>query len=262
MPAEGLPTGWEKAGATPLRRVAINTLIAIDGGLQPFDYGIHEVPTSTDATQPAVLLPTGTGQVDVDELLFNGVDPDLAGGLDPALGGIKEIRMVNFPFNATSITIDGTTYTPSGSGGSTLWPPAGVVLNSTITNGELISVDDVITVDPSGREDVTILYRVYDVSNASNIDIAKIIIPIDVVKWNGTAWENGFGPDGTQGTIDDGPPGPGDDGNTVYILNEDISNDPTIALLEETAKIGDLIFENDNAKCTAQFRYKCSNCYR
>ena len=68
------------------------------------------------------------------------------------------------------------------------------------------------------------------------------------MKWDGTAWQNGFGPDGSSGGGDDGPPGPGDGGNTVYILNEGGGNTPTIARLEESAVIGDLVFEDDVLK--------------
>ena len=159
-PGASLPTGWVNTGdhtgagagndGSPNGSQAI-TVAATD--VTEVNFGIEQPPDSGTDTQPVQSNPGGTTSVPVPATAFSGTDP--------APGTVASIRITAFPSNATSITINGTTYT------SATFPPGGVTVptNSSGEPTQAISVDPVdgvvtvnipyAAIDNAGVEDAT-----------------------------------------------------------------------------------------------------------
>jgi len=108
------PSGWVNTGegtnpagdGTPNGVTPITVTTASVTGV---NFGIDQLPDSGTATAASQPNPGGTTSATVSATLFSGTDPD---------GTVTSLRITSFPPNATSITINGTTYTggtfPSG----------------------------------------------------------------------------------------------------------------------------------------------------
>lgn len=124
-PTAAVPSGW--ANTTPLTMAAFNLVASNITGK---DFGLDRLPTAT-ATQPATQTnPGGTTLVAVPSTLFAGSDPD---------GTIVSFKFTVFPTNATSLTLNGTSYTAA------TFPGMGVSIAavSGVLPANLISVDPV-----------------------------------------------------------------------------------------------------------------------
>ncbi|MCT4623514.1 MAG: hypothetical protein N4A46_07815 [Schleiferiaceae bacterium] len=79
-----------------------------------------------------------------------------------------------------------------------------------------------------------------DLTRSVDEDNVEFALYDDRLKWIGTQWVNG------SSVNIPGHPSNADAGRTAYILNEeDPDNNPTVARLEESATLADLVFEND-----------------
>ncbi len=158
-PATALPTGWVNTGEN------VGTAAGSDGtpnGNLPVmvgttsvtnaNFGIEQPPTANTATAPSLVNPGGTTSVAVPAATFSGTD--MSGGT------VDSIRITAFPTNATSITINGVTYTSATFpvGGVTVVAPGGIP-------GVIIEVDPIdggvtvgipyVTKDNAGIESTT-----------------------------------------------------------------------------------------------------------
>jgi hypothetical protein len=104
------------------------------------------LPTAVGGTAVAVNNPGGSVSVPVGSELFSGTDPDG--------GSIDSLLMVSFPLNATTISVNGNTYT------NATFPVGGVVV-PTDANG---NPKQPIEVNPEGGGNVTVKipFLVYD----------------------------------------------------------------------------------------------------
>lgn len=165
--ANALPSGWTFTGdnlgagsgndgsANGTLSVAITTT-----NITNANFGIERPPVSVDNTQPNQTNPGGTNTVALPATAFSAPDPDG--------GTVSSIRIIAFPGNVTSVTINGTTYT------SGTWPALGVTVPAN-ASGEPTQA---IAYDPvDGVLDVTFSYAGIDNAGLEDASPATITIP-------------------------------------------------------------------------------------
>ena len=146
-----LPTGWvntgENIGTASGSDGTVNGSIAVavaTSNITNINFGIEQPPSAGNITQATQPNPNGTTQATVAATTFSGTDPD---------GTVTSIKITAFPTNATSIVIDGVSYTAAN------FPIGGVVVPAN-TSGEPTQT---ITVDPvDGAVSVVIPYVTID----------------------------------------------------------------------------------------------------
>ncbi len=154
-PAAVLPNGW--TNTSPLFTASFNTAAVNMSGR---DFGIEQLPTANGSPAPSQPNPGSTVSVIVPSNIFAGTDPD---------GTIISYTIVAFPTNATTITLNGTTFNSSN------FPPAGVLLSAQ-ANGTL--PNNTISVDPiDGVVTVNIQFRVTDNAGKASLAAATANVP-------------------------------------------------------------------------------------
>jgi hypothetical protein len=156
-PALTLPAGW--VNTSPL-----DTIIVYNNPpgflITNVNFGIEELPESFNSAQPVQGNPGGTTSV--------AVSPESFYGEDVVIGMVTSIRITSFPTNATSITINGVTYT------SATFPGGGVIVpaNSSGQPTQSISIDPI-----DGNVTVSITYTVIDNANREDPTSAIVLLP-------------------------------------------------------------------------------------
>jgi hypothetical protein len=165
-----LPSGW--VNTSPLTQNINTANVNITG----IDYGIQELPTPSSTTESSRINPGGTTSSSVSSTSFSATDP--------SSGSINSIRITSFPSNATSITINGTTYT------SGTFPGAGVSIptNSSGNPTQAILVDPI-----NGAVTVAISYRATDNAGFESTASGTVSIPFSAVSVSGTVFRDGNG---------------------------------------------------------------------
>lgn len=173
-PAASLPTGWlntgESLGGT--NDGTGNGVLSVTpgaGGVTTANFGIEERPVAGNGVV-GMINQNGTVQHTVPTTAFtNG-----SYSTDPAPGNVEAIRITAFPTGATSIVINGITYTAGGGGGTTAWPTGGVTV-PTDGNGNPLQV---ITVDPTLNDatQVSIPYVAIDNAGAESLNTGTAVI--------------------------------------------------------------------------------------
>jgi SdrD B-like domain len=201
IPTVTLPTNWTTTGenlsgtvettpATPDSKIAITVAAA---NITNLNFGIEQLPTAIGATATSQSNPTGTNSVAVPITLFNTSS-------DPDTGTVDKYRITSFPTNATSITIDGVTYTALGGSGTTAFPAGGVTVDKAKLN--------TITVDPiDGAVTVDISFKAIDNAGqeSSNTAISKLPFTQATYGLSGTVFNDVSGnklKDGTEPFVD------------------------------------------------------------
>jgi hypothetical protein len=159
-PATVLPANWVHTGEDCCDNTGsdgtVNGLLPVTVGtanVTNANFGIEQLPNSGIDTQPLQANPPGAANVTVPASAFSGTDPDG--------GTVTGIRITSFPTNATSITINGTTYTSATfpAGGVTVPTNAGGQPTQTITvdpvDGLISVVIPYVSIDNAGKEDAT-----------------------------------------------------------------------------------------------------------
>jgi hypothetical protein len=169
-PATALPTGWlttgenangNQTGAADGANGEI-PLVTTTVNITTQNFGIQQVPESAVNLQVVGLNPGSTVNTTVSPSWFVtsnvGANPNTQ---DYNGGTVTNIRITAFPSNATSITINGVTYT------SGTWPGGGVTIPYTTGTGptQTITVDPIdgvisvaipfVAIDNAGQEDPT-----------------------------------------------------------------------------------------------------------
>jgi uncharacterized repeat protein (TIGR01451 family) len=150
-PVASITPGW--INTSPLTRTINTTTVDLTG----IDFGVQQKPTAVGSTITVTPVPTGTNTTSVASLF---------GGTDPAMGYISSIKIATFPTNATSISINGVTYT------SANFPAAGVTVPANSTGQPF----QPILIDPVGdvAVTVTIPFVVIDNGGAQSSNTAKV----------------------------------------------------------------------------------------
>jgi hypothetical protein len=156
-PTASLPANWVNTGEglAPGGDGAVNGVTPITVTTEfttGVNFGIDQLPDSGTATAASQMNPGGRTSVTVPATLFSGTDAD---------GTVTGLQITSFPANATSLTINGTTYTPGTFPGGGVTVPA----NSSGQPTQPISVDPVdgavsvvisyAAIDNAGKQDPT-----------------------------------------------------------------------------------------------------------
>ena len=159
-PTVSLPTGWINTGENNSAAAgsdgSVNgtsaTFSVVASNVTNINFGIEQPPVAGDAVYPIQPNPGGTINVAVGAGAFTGVLPPGVSGTNATdTAAVTQIRIATFPTNATSFTINGTTYTLG------TWPVGGL----TLTPAQLIA--NPISVDPiTGATNVVISYTATD----------------------------------------------------------------------------------------------------
>jgi Domain of unknown function DUF11 len=189
-PAASLPAGWVNTGENNAAPAVAGNDGVVNGVSAPFavvainvvniNFGIEQPPVAGTATYTAQSNAGGTVTVTVDVGAFIGPLPiGVTGSSATDATTITNIKITAFPANATTITINGTTYT------SGTFPAGGI----TLTLAQLIGM----SVDPTaGAVTVTIPYIAIDAAGQQSAPGA-VVLPfgggtanLGVTKTNGT----------------------------------------------------------------------------
>ncbi|MEI6605851.1 MAG: SdrD B-like domain-containing protein, partial [Verrucomicrobiota bacterium] len=169
-PTAALPTGWT---ATSLLTQASFDMTGTSIGA--LDFGIEQLPESESATASIQANPGGSTSAVVSSSLFHGTDPD---------GTVNNIRIIGMPTNATSITINGSTYT------SGTFPSGGVTV-PTNTSGY---PTETISVDPTdGAVNVLITYAAIDNGGKEDPTPGAVTVPFSYISLSGTVFNDANG---------------------------------------------------------------------
>lgn len=177
-PTITLPTGWvstgENEGAGTGNDGTVNTIlpITITAGVQITDanFGIEQLPVPTTPVVPAIQAnPGGVATLDITSQ-FTGTDAD---------GTVTSIHFVGFPNDATTITINGITYT------QVSWPPSGVTV---ALSGLSVTIDPV-----DGTVTPMVPFRVIDNAGKESATTANSSTPLPVTLTSFTVTKEGKG---------------------------------------------------------------------
>ena len=168
-----LPTGWVTTGENLAGTVdgspnSSQTVSVAAVDRPNVNFGLEQPPVAGNALYPAQINPMGTVSVPVGAGAFIG--PLLPAGVtgsnatDPAPGAVTGIRITAFPVNATSITLNGTTYTAAS------FPPLGVALTPAQLAG--MSVDPI-----DGAVSVVISYTALDAAGRVSGVAGSVTLP-------------------------------------------------------------------------------------
>ncbi len=185
-PADALPVNWvstgENLGTGAGNDGTVNTRLPITTALVNItnaNFGIEQLPNSGVITLASVTNPGGTNSYTVPPASFSGTDPDA--------GTITSIRITSFPANATSITINGTTYT------AVDFPVAGVTVPTNVSG----QPTQTITVDPvDGNVTVAIPYASIDNAGKEDATSGAVNIPFSTLQITGNVYDDGNGLNG------------------------------------------------------------------
>ena len=178
-PAVVLPSGWVSTGegttaagdGTP--NGITNTFTVTNANVTGVNFGIEQTPTASTLSATSQTNPGGTTNVTVPAATF--------GATDPAGGTIISIRISAFPTNATSITINGTTYT------SGTFPGAGVTVPTNATG----QPTQIITIDPiDGAVTSVITYFATDNAGKESATRGTASMPFTTVSVNGNVFND------------------------------------------------------------------------
>ena len=177
-PATVLPAGWvntgEFVGAGAGNDGTVNGLLPVTVGATSItnaNFGIEQRPTANNNTAASQLNQGGTVNATVPATTFSATDP--------VTNTVSSIRITAFPSNATTITINGTTYT------SANFPAGGV----TVPTNAAGNPTQTITVDPAplGATTVVIRYVAIDAAGFESSTPANANVPFNISPTAGSA---------------------------------------------------------------------------
>jgi hypothetical protein len=190
LPTPNIPSNWVNTGEDCCDNAGsdgtVNGTTSLSVGtldVPQVNFGIQQPPTPGTNIQPLQTNPGGIVSVTVPSSAWSGTDP--------SNGTISSLTISSFPSNATSITINGTTYTSSN------FPVGGVTIPTNITGQPIQSV----SVDPiDGAVTVNIPYYVTDNAGANSTPSGFVQLPFGIVNISGTVFVDNNGPANVDGT--------------------------------------------------------------
>jgi hypothetical protein len=206
-PTTSLPTGWVNTGENKNSQagtadpganseIPVTTLIT---NITLQNFGIQQVPESAVNLQSTVGNPGADNNVTVPSGAFQtsnvGMNPNTQ---DYNGGTVTNIRLTSFPSNATSITVNGTTYLST----NAIWPAnGGAGITIPYTNGT--GPTQTITVDPvDGNVDVVIPFASIDNAGKEDPTPGSVTLPFRVISLCGVVWNDVNGNAATVGSPD------------------------------------------------------------
>ncbi|MFC4262896.1 T9SS type A sorting domain-containing protein [Ferruginibacter yonginensis] len=197
-PATTLPAGWVNTGENNSTAAGndgtvngIYNIGVVNTNTSNVNFGIEQRPTAGAGTNSAV-NPGGTTQVTVPANTFTNT----TASSDPTPGTVTSIRITSFPTGATTIVINGTSYT------SATFPGGGVVV-PTDANG---NPTQTITVDPtaSGATSVSIPFVAIDNAGVESSNTGTAVLNFTAIAIGGNVFNDANGLNGTPANTVDG----------------------------------------------------------
>ncbi len=229
-PIPSLPSGWvhtgEKIGTGTGNDGTINGISAAftvvgTTDIPQINFGIQTPPSANTATAISQVNPGGTAAITMPATTFGGTD--LNGGQ------IDSIKIIAFPTNATSIIINGISYT------SGTFPANGVRIPTT-TNGQPTQT---IQIDPiDGAVAVVISYVTIDNARFVSATTGTATLPFTTVSVSGNVFND---VDGMTNNIVDGN---GTDAGGLHAIL--INNSGFVSASVAVSGIGNYIFSGVN----------------
>lgn len=184
--APSLPIGWANTGENVGTGAGsdgtvdgINTII-VSGNNVPFvNFGIEEPPVAGNALYPTQPNPGGNVSVPIGAGAFTGTLPAGVTGTNATdSAAVTQIIIATFPSNATSFTINGTTYTAA------TWPALGLTLTPTQLTLNPISVDPI-----AGATSVVINYTAKDAAGLVS-GTGSVTLPFSQLSLSGNVFHD------------------------------------------------------------------------
>ncbi|MGB8600326.1 MAG: SdrD B-like domain-containing protein, partial [Burkholderiales bacterium] len=169
-PAASLPAGWVNTGEGTVAagdgtvNGTIATVTVSNASVAGANFGIEQPPVAGGTAAPSVANPGGTTSVPVPASAFT------TGSSDTAPGTIASYLITAFPSNATSITINGTTFTAATF--ATATPAQRTVPAANI--GTAVSVDPI-----DGSVTVAIPFQVIDNAGVPSANTGSASLPFN-----------------------------------------------------------------------------------
>ena len=192
VPVVALPAGWVNTGENNCvitagctgNDGAVNGVLplgVVNSTITQANFGIEQPPTAGSGITNAGSNPGGTVQATVPPSTFTNTTVSS----DPGGGAVTQIHITGFPTGATSIVINGVSYT------SATFPAGGVYVPADAGGNPL----QTITVDPAaaGTTSVSIPFKAVDAAGmeSSNTGTAVInftsVLPVTLVSFDATA---------------------------------------------------------------------------
>jgi hypothetical protein len=212
-----LPSSW--VNTSPLTQ-NVNTVTTNVTGI---GFGIQQLPTSNNATETSRINPGGTNTSSVSASSFSASDP--------SSGFINSLRIISFPSNLTSITINGVNYT------SGTFPGAGITIPTNTSGNPTQS----ILIDPiDGAVTVSISYRAIDNAGFESLTSVSVNISFTTISLSGSVFNDGNGL--TDATIN----GTGTNVSGVLFTNL-INNNGNVKAVASVSGSGNYTFSNVEA---------------
>lgn len=187
LPTNFVPTGENIGNTTPgIDAIVDRTLFVTVAttNITGINFGIEQLPTAVAVAVGTQGNPGGTSTVDIPPGSFNtSSDPD---------GIVTSYKIIAFPSNVTSITIDGAVYTAISQTGTTAFPAGGViVLAANLSTIKVDPIDGAVTVgisfkaiDNAGKESGNT--AIVNVPFTAAIDPPQLILLKRITKINRT----------------------------------------------------------------------------
>lgn len=179
-PSPSLPSNWVNAGEDCCDNTGsdgtVNGIVSVSVGtanVTNANFGIEQLPNTNTSADPAQPNPGGTNNYTIPAASWGGTDPD--GGI------ISSIKITVFPSNATTITINGTTYT------SATFPVGGVTVP---TNASGQPTQTIAVNPPDGNVSVVIPYAAIDNAGKQDATPGSLTIPFNAVNLSGTVYND------------------------------------------------------------------------
>jgi hypothetical protein len=188
-PQADLPGDWMNTGESPNNSTSdgtpngVQTVVVGTSNVPNIDFGIQQPPTPGTNVEASQVNPGGNVSVPVPANGFSGTDP--------SGGTVTALRIVAFPTNTESITINGMTYTQA------TWPAAGV----TIPTNAAGEPTQPITLNPvDGAVTATIMYKSIDNAGVESPSTGYEKLPFGVITISGNVYEDNNGETNVDGT--------------------------------------------------------------
>ncbi len=187
LTAATLPTGWtttgENSGTGTGSDGTANSILSVTTGttnVTDVNFGIEQLPTAGSG-EYTTLNPGGTVKVTVPPSTFTNDTPSS----DIAPGTVTSIRITAFPSNATTITINGITYT------SSTFPAEGVIVPTDASGNPT----QAISVDPTSNGETTVIipFKAIDNAGKESENTGNAVINFTTILITGTVFNDADG---------------------------------------------------------------------
>lgn len=147
-------------GAVPLNQEGYANISLGTTDITNIRFGVEQRPLTSTATASEIPHPGDNVPFPINPTLFQSSDPD---------GIVTQLIINSFPINASSLTIEGNTYT-AGS-----FPPAGVVIPTLPSGNPTVPI---LLASPSGTTQLSIEFHAVDNAGITSLVPGQVVLPL------------------------------------------------------------------------------------